>query len=98
MNKKKIIALVGKEGTRLNEIRDFIIKKYNACPMQYYTTNPTINQQYMTYLNPNDYIKKIFDEIIFIKNGELIVHEDAEKLRSNHGKSIDEIFREVFKC
>ena len=43
-------------------------------------------------------IEKIFDEIIFIKNGELIVHEDAEKLRSNHGKSIDEIFREVFKC
>ena len=64
MDKKKIIALVGKEGTRLNEIRDFIIKKYNACPMQYYTTNPSINQQYMTYLNPNGYIEKIFDETI----------------------------------
>lgn len=43
-------------------------------------------------------IERIFDEVIFIKNGELVLHQDAEKLRSQRGKSIDEIFREVFKC
>ncbi|MCI5774523.1 MAG: ABC transporter ATP-binding protein [Erysipelotrichaceae bacterium] len=43
-------------------------------------------------------IEKIFDEVIFIKNGELILHQECEKLRNDHHKSIDEIFREVFKC
>lgn len=43
-------------------------------------------------------IERILDEVIFINNGEIILHEDAEKLRQEKGKSIDMIFREVFKC
>jgi ABC-2 type transport system ATP-binding protein len=43
-------------------------------------------------------IERILDEVIFINNGEIILHEEAEKLRTEKGKSIDMIFREVFKC
>lgn len=43
-------------------------------------------------------IEKIFDEVVFIKKGEIVLHRNAEELRSETGKSIDELFREVFKC
>lgn len=43
-------------------------------------------------------IEKIFDEVIFIKDGEILLHEDSEDLRSQRQSSINEIFREEFKC
>ena len=41
-------------------------------------------------------IERIFDEVIFIKNGELVLHEEVEELRLKHGKSVDDMFKEVF--
>ena len=43
-------------------------------------------------------IERVLDEVIFIDDGKIIRHEDADKLRDESGKSIDEIFREEFKC
>ena len=43
-------------------------------------------------------VEKILDEVIFIDEGKIIKHESADKLRSENNKSIDEIFREEFKC
>ena len=43
-------------------------------------------------------IEKIFDEVIFIKNGSIVLHEDSETLRTQRQASIDQIFREEFKC
>lgn len=43
-------------------------------------------------------IEKIFDEVIFIKEGELVLYQESEKLRQDRHKSVDEVFREVFKC
>lgn len=43
-------------------------------------------------------IERIFDEIIFLKDGEIVMHRNAEELRAETGKSIDETFREVFRC
>ena len=43
-------------------------------------------------------IEKIFDEVIFIKKGLVVLHEDSESLREKRQASIDEIFREQFKC
>ncbi len=43
-------------------------------------------------------IEKIFDDIIFLKEGQIVLHKDAESLREESGQSIDELFREVFKC
>lgn len=41
-------------------------------------------------------IERIFDEVIFIKEGEIFLHSDVEELRLQRGKSIDELFREVY--
>lgn len=43
-------------------------------------------------------IEKIFDEVIFIKNGEIILHENSEDLRIKRQASINDIFKEEFKC
>lgn len=43
-------------------------------------------------------IEKIFDEVIFIKNGEIILHENSEDLRVKRQASINDIFKEEFKC
>lgn len=43
-------------------------------------------------------IENILDEVIFIRDGWIICQQDADALRQEKGQSIDEIFREVFKC
>lgn len=42
-------------------------------------------------------IERILDEVIFIDNGKIILQADADKLRTKHNASIDEIFRKEFK-
>lgn len=43
-------------------------------------------------------IEKIFEEVIFLKDGHIELHRNAEELREETGKSVDELFREVFRC
>lgn len=43
-------------------------------------------------------IENILDEVIFIKNGEVTLHSSVDDIRMKEGKSIDSLFREVFKC
>lgn len=43
-------------------------------------------------------VEKIFDEIIFLSKGEIFLSGSVDNIRAEHGKSIDELFREVFKC
>lgn len=43
-------------------------------------------------------IERILDEVIFINNGEIVLHEDADELREHENASIDEIFRRMFRC
>ena len=43
-------------------------------------------------------IERILDDVIFISNGEVVLYEEADKLRKKEKKSIDAIFREMFKC
>ncbi len=43
-------------------------------------------------------IERVLDEVIFIDDGKITRYEDADKLRDESGKSIDEVFREEFKC
>jgi len=43
-------------------------------------------------------IENILDDVIFIKNGELVLYDSAENIRSTEQKTIDELFREVFRC
>ena len=41
-------------------------------------------------------IEKILDEVVFIDNGEIILHESVEKLKKKEKATIDEIFRRKF--
>jgi len=43
-------------------------------------------------------IEKIFDEVIFLKDGGIYDYASVEDIREKSGQSIDELFREVFKC
>lgn len=43
-------------------------------------------------------IENILDEVVFIKDGQLTLHASVDDIRTKEGKSIDSLFREVFKC
>jgi len=43
-------------------------------------------------------VERIFDRAIIMGFNELIMDEEADVIRQRYGKSIDEVFREVFKC
>ena len=43
-------------------------------------------------------IEKVLDQAIFIKNGQIVLNSSVDDIRSNEGKSVDALFREVFKC
>lgn len=43
-------------------------------------------------------VEPVLDEAVFLKDGEVVMHEPADALREKNGKSVDALFREVFKC
>ena len=42
-------------------------------------------------------IEQVLDEVVFLKEGTVVLHQSVDEIREKHGKSIDELFREVFK-
>ena len=42
-------------------------------------------------------IENVLDEAIFINNGQIVLHKSVEDIREENSKSVDELFREVFK-
>ncbi|MDO5291890.1 MAG: ABC transporter ATP-binding protein [bacterium] len=58
--------------------------------------NPTSSLLISTHLIED--IEDILDDVIFIQNGNLILYAPAEELRRKEGKTVDAIFREVFRC
>lgn len=43
-------------------------------------------------------VETILDEVVFIKQGELLFHRTVDEIRDTEKKSVDQLFREVFKC
>ena len=43
-------------------------------------------------------IEAVLDEVIFLKEGRIVLHENADDLRTKVSMSVDEYFREVFRC
>ena len=43
-------------------------------------------------------VESVLDEVIFIKDGRALLHKSVDDLRVEQGKSVDDYFREVFKC
>lgn len=42
-------------------------------------------------------IEAVLDEVIFLKEGEVMLHENCDELRERTGQSVNEVFREVFR-
>ncbi|WP_055668621.1 ABC transporter ATP-binding protein [Desnuesiella massiliensis] len=77
--------LAGVDPTAREKILDAIINNFNEDSAMLITTHLV-----------ND-IERIFDDVAFISNGEVVLQGNAEELRAQRGKSIDELFREVFQ-
>ncbi len=43
-------------------------------------------------------VEKVLDEVIFIRDGRILLEKAADTIREEEGKTIDEYFREVYKC
>lgn len=67
-------------------ILDTIIKNYNE--------NATVIIS--THLISD--VEKILDHVIFIKEGQVVLSSSVDDIRDQNGKSVDALFREVFRC
>ncbi len=70
--------------------RDYIIKTI----ITNYNENATVLLS--THLISD--IENVLDEVIFIKDGNLVLQTTVEEIREEKGKSVDAYFREVFAC
>jgi len=43
-------------------------------------------------------IEQVLDDVLFLKNGEIVLSSSVDNLRENQGMSVDAYFREVFRC
>lgn len=43
-------------------------------------------------------IENILDDVIFISQGQIVMTSSVDEIRETKGKSVDALFREVFKC
>lgn len=43
-------------------------------------------------------VESVLDEAVFLKQGEIVLHKSTDAIREETGKSVDEYFREVFRC
>ena len=66
-------------------ILDTIIKNYNENSSILITTHLIQD------------VERIFDKALFIKEGKIVINEYVDVLRDEKGKSLNEIFREVYK-
>ena len=43
-------------------------------------------------------VERVLDDVIFLTQGRVVVQSSVDEIRQEQGKSVDELFREVFKC
>ncbi|MGM9619481.1 MAG: ABC transporter ATP-binding protein [Oscillospiraceae bacterium] len=43
-------------------------------------------------------VEQVLDEVIFLRNGRVMLQSSVDDIRENRGMSVDALFREVFKC
>ena len=75
--------IAGVDPVARDQILDAIINNYNENSSMLITTHLVRD------------IERIFDDVVFIREGEIILSGNAETLRENREKSIDEIYKEV---
>lgn len=43
-------------------------------------------------------VENVLDRILFLQNGQITLNASVDEIRSGHKKSVDALFREVFRC
>ena len=43
-------------------------------------------------------VEQVLDEAIFLQTGRIVLHEGVDSIRERTGKSVDELFREMFRA
>jgi ABC-2 type transport system ATP-binding protein len=43
-------------------------------------------------------VERVLDEAVFLNRGRCVCHRGVDEIRETEGKSVDEYFREVFRC
>lgn len=43
-------------------------------------------------------VEQVLDEVIFLNQGRIALHDSCDHIREEQGQSVDQLFREVFKC
>ena len=43
-------------------------------------------------------VESVLDEAVFLKKGDIVLHKSVDEIREETGKTVDEYFREVFRC
>ena len=67
-------------------ILDTIIRNYN----------PDASVIISTHLIAD--VEQVLDDVIFIKDGHIVLQSSVDEIRENQGMSVDAYFREVFRC
>lgn len=43
-------------------------------------------------------VEQVLDEVVFISQGQIILQKSVDEIREEQGRSVDQLFREVFRC
>ena len=43
-------------------------------------------------------VESVLDDVVFLKEGKVVLHKAADEIREEKSQSVDKLFREVFKC
>ncbi len=78
--------IAGVDPAARDYILDTIISNYN----------PSASIIICTHLITD--IERVLDDAIFISGGKIHLHDSVANIRQSKGKSVDEYFREVFRC
>jgi ABC-2 type transport system ATP-binding protein len=58
--------------------------------------NPEASVMISTHLIAD--VEQVLDEVIFINQGHVVLQQSVDSIREEQGKSVDQLFREVFRC
>ena len=70
--------------------RDFIL---NTILTNY---NPEATVLISTHLIGD--VERVLDEVVFLHQGRVVRHDTVDNIRSQEGKSVDDVFRDVFRA
>ena len=43
-------------------------------------------------------VEQVLDEVVFISQGQIVLQQSVDQIREEQNKSVDQLFREVFRC